>query len=320
MKIFSILFLWISASVLSACSSELLDGSDASNGPAEGYTSITLLVENPDEDDRHVNNMVALVYDGGVRVGLAEWVPADGAMSMTVNDLRVGSVVNVYVLANTRGNRIDGRTNDATDDVVKTFYNEQALLNANTDLTQETARLMKVGSYRSYRMQPQHNEITVPLGQVAAWVDFDALTVDFTDGDASDAFFVTSVQLENVQETTFVYSDNYGAALSADPLVSVKNQEIAYLQTITDLADFYTFANQDAAQPVTLVINGKMKQFGLETDRTFRVAIGDNDGNPVRRGYKYVVRARLTGKMSAPELHYQVVAREPIAVTVPDFC
>lgn len=319
MKLVNIVLLWICTLAFAACSSDLIDDGGRSDDALAKETAITLRVANPSEADRHVSDMIALVFDQGVRVGMAEWNEADGDMSMTVNDLRVGSEINVYVIANTKHNRINGVENNSANQVVKSFYNEQAFLNAYTDLTQTAGLLMKKGSFLGYRMLPSDNEIDIALQQVAAWVELTSLAVTFTDADQSAYFQITSVELKNVQNRTCIDADTYGASIT-DKLVDDKPEgygKIQHQQTATQIASFYTFANQDAGRPVVLVINGEIRQSGMSMPRTYEVVL--EGGNNVQRGHKYEIKATLKGKISTAELEYAVVDRDPVEVEIPDF-
>ena len=321
MKLFDILFFWIGALAFTACSSDLIDEPGRSGEGLVQENSITLRVANPEEADRHVSDMIALVFDRGVRVGMAEWNESDGDMSMTVNDLRVGSDINIYVIANTKNNSVNGVENDSDNRVMKSFYNEQAFLNAYTALSQETGKLMKKGSLTGYRMLPSDNEVEIALQQVAAWIEFASLTVNFTDGDETSYFRISSVELKNVQNTTFIDNDTYGASVT-DKMVYDRPtgyEKIEHTKTATGLARFFTFANQDAGRPVILVINGEIHQYGASMPRSYEVVIQDAGGANVCRGHKYEIKATLSGKISTAVLDYAVVDRELIDIEIPEF-
>lgn len=343
MKSFTIFFAWIVALILVACSAEgdmlVETGSDAQSPEA---ASITVTVEGMEEkapasSDMALSNVLILVFDRSVRVGLAEWTEGNGSSQVTTfNDLKAGSTVNIYAVANASGATLNGEPNTANR-ILKEIYNEEEFLRVTTSLTQQTPQLIKTASRTGYTLQREtagiKNEVTLDLIQLTARIDLAEIAVDFQGGDKTCFFRLTSVELADYVAQTNLITEmgTAGSSFAAANLVCDKKswggsyvdiRHGAASAAFNTLASFYVFANDNKIKKTKLVIKGQIWRGNeIVSEGTWPVEIENQATKTLQRKDWYQLDVTMSGDAHLIKIQVatKVLEWKPAEVDIPAF-
>lgn len=342
MKLFTLFFVGIIALILPACSADgdmlIETGNDVQSREA---ASITITVEGMEEkapasSDMALSNVLILVFDQSVRVGLAEWTEGNGSSQVTFNDLKAGSTVDIYAIANASGGMLNGEPN-TTNRILKEIYNEEELLRVVTSLTQQMPQLIKTASRTGYTLQREttgiKNEVTLDLIQLTARIDLSKVAVNFQGGDNTCFFRLTSVELADYVAQTNLITDpaTAGSSFAAASLVCDKKSWSGEYEDIrhgtassasNPLASFYAFANDNKIKKTKLVIKGQIRR-GKEivSEGTWPVEIENPATNTLQRKEWYQLDVTMSGDahLITIQVATKVLEWKPAEVDVPAF-
>lgn len=342
MKSFIIFFVGVVAFILAACSVEgdmLVETEN--DAQAREATSITVTVEGMKEkvsssSDMALSDVLILVFDRSVRVGLAEWTAGNGNSQATFNDLKVGSTVNIYAVANASGGMLNGEPNTANR-ILKEIYNEEEFLRVFTTLTQQTPLLIKTASRTGYTLQREtdgiKNEVMLDLIQLTARIDLSKVAVNFQGGDNTCFFRLTSVELADYVAQTNLLTDPATAASSfaAVNLVCDKEGWHGSYKDIRHgtassgsetLASFYAFANDNKIRKTKLVIKGQIRRGNeIISEGTWPVEIENPDTKTLQRKDWYQLDVTMSGDahLITIQVATKVLEWKPAEVDIPAF-
>lgn len=344
MKSFIIFFIGIIAFILGACSAEGDVLAEIGNGAqSREAASITVTVEGMNEkasasSDIAVSNVLILVFDRSVRVGMAEWTDenGNGPVATEFNDLKAGSTVNIYAVANASGAILNGEPN-AANRILKELYNEEEFLRVSASLTQQTPQLIKTASCLDYPLQREtagkKNEVTLDLIQLTARIDLSEIAVNFNGGDKTCFFRLTSVELVDYVTQTNLITDpvTAGSSFAAANLVCGKESWSGAYEDIrhgTDssasgtLASFYAFANDNKLKKTKLMIKGQIWR-GNEviSEGMWPVEIENPDTNTLQRKDWYQLDVTMSGNahLITIQVETKVLKWKPAGVDIPAF-
>lgn len=330
MKLKNIFFALIIACTFAACSSDsTLDELTNGNPTVLGESStLAIKINAGGNDDKQINNWLVVLANGD-NIFVAEEGVADDWKIFT-EGLYIGSSINVYTIANVK-------KSDFTQNELQSVA---SLKNKVTALTQNSEKLIKVGKQLGYILKSCtstdiencNNKLSIEVEQISARIDFAGLKVNFTGGNNQFKFRLTGVELENVQNSTKLYSDERADSFNAANLVYNLNgnKDIAYGSFLgkenedsnaNPIATLYTFANNNQERTTKLVIKGDILKNGeVYETRVWTVEVNiDNEG--VKRGNLYEIYATLTGDVTRTEVTatYQVSSWNSVTVDVPSF-
>lgn len=321
MKLRIILFGLIIASTFASCSSEgdILEEIANDQRPEETRSTLTLNLDNKvsEESDMAIHNFVVALFSNDTKITYQE---ATGSTAR-VTDLIAGFTVDIYVVANATNSDFEGINTKAD------FENKV------TSLTQDTKKLIKVGVERNYTLKAGGNTINpFTVEQISARVDLAGITVNFKGGNSQFKFRLTGIELENVQNSTQLYSDDRADSFESKNLKYAldSNKEITHGTTLgkknqqsteNSIATLYTFANKNQNKTTRLVIKGEILKDGkVYGTHAWPVEINPENAG-TERGKLYEIYATLTGDVTHTEIAiaYEVSKWNSIVVDVPSF-
>lgn len=311
-----------------ACSSDndILDDMNNASEPIDknefiGGLTISPMSLNADSDtslndestpttaEGNISEYVVLVFNGTEPVVYKE---SDGTSPLYVGKFNAFSILDIYVIANSKSNIISKSLKEVT------TQNELQAVYAN--LTQEASKLIKVG-HVTHTMIPGDDAVEVPLTQLPACIKLASLEVS-KEGNNPYSFKITSVKLKNAQNKTYLIENSNGYADSfSNDVCYEENDFTAILPGHKGEynINLYAFENYSAETSTYLVIDAELYNGDVFYEsRCYEILISGSDGSSLRRGHKYIISAIFKTPFQA-NLNYGIVDMEPININIPAF-